>query len=82
MMAFLLFNSEPSRILLLGLGGGSLAKFCHRRLPEAALTTMEVNSDVMALREEFKSLQDDDRFRVVHAEVPEYVWRRLLTARM
>ena len=33
MMAFLLFNRAPERILLLGLGGGSLAKFCYRRLP-------------------------------------------------
>jgi hypothetical protein len=33
MMAFLLFNHAPERILLLGLGGGSLAKFCYRRLP-------------------------------------------------
>src|SRR5258708_38074937 len=38
MMAFLLFNRAPARILLLGLGGGSLAKFCYRRLPRAALT--------------------------------------------
>lgn len=30
MMAFLLFNSAPVRVLLLGLGGGSLAKFCYR----------------------------------------------------
>jgi spermidine synthase len=32
MMAFLLFKPAPARILLLGLGGGSLAKFCHQRL--------------------------------------------------
>jgi spermidine synthase len=32
MMAFLLFNRTPKRILLLGLGGGSLAKFCYANL--------------------------------------------------
>jgi spermidine synthase len=34
MMSFLRFNSVPERILLLGLGGGSLAKYCYRHLPE------------------------------------------------
>ena len=31
MMAFRLFHAEPRRALMIGLGGGSLAKFVHRR---------------------------------------------------
>jgi spermidine synthase len=73
MMAFLLFNCEPSRLLLLGLGGGSLAKFCYRRLPAAVVTAVEVNSDVIALRNEFRIPEDDDRFGVVHRDGAEYV---------
>ena len=34
MMAFLLFNPAPKRIAMVGLGGGSLAKFCYRNLPK------------------------------------------------
>lgn len=75
MMAFLLFNGAPSRILLLGLGGGSLAKFCYRRLPEAAVTAVEINADVTALREEFQIPADDARFRVVHGNAADYVAR-------
>jgi spermidine synthase len=73
MMAFLLFNRAPERILLLGLGGGSLAKFCYRRLPSAAITAVEVNPDVIALREEFRIPADDDRFRVIRADGTAYV---------
>jgi len=40
MMAFLLFNSQPRRILQLGLGGGSLAKFCYKHLPDASITAV------------------------------------------
>src|SRR5882724_6370671 len=43
MMAFLLFKRDPGRILLLGLGGGSLAKFCYKHLGSVALTAIEVN---------------------------------------
>ena len=73
MMAFLLFNRAPDRILLLGLGGGSLAKFCYRRLPGAAVTAVEIDSNVIALREVFAIPQDDDRFRVVCADAAAYV---------
>src|SRR3954469_22145667 len=59
MMAFLLFNRSPKRILLLGLGGGSLAKFCYRNLPYALLTAVEVNQDVIAMRDEFDIPADD-----------------------
>jgi spermidine synthase len=73
MMAFLLFNRSPGRILLLGLGGGSLAKFCYQRLPSAAITAIEVNPHVIALREEFRIPKDDERFRVIHADGLTYV---------
>lgn len=73
MMAFLLFNRAPARILLLGLGGGSLAKFCYRRLPDTAITAVEVNPHVIALREEFCIPADDDRFRVICADGADYV---------
>jgi spermidine synthase len=73
MMAFLLFNSEPRRILQLGLGGGSLAKFCYRYLPEAQITVLEIDPDVLALREEFRVPPDDQRFRIVEGNGVEYV---------
>jgi spermidine synthase len=73
MMAFLLFNRAPRRILLLGLGGGSLAKFCYANLPAASLTAVEVNQDVIALRDEFGVPADDHRFRVINADGAAYI---------
>lgn len=73
MMAFLVFNRTPRRVLMLGLGGGSLAKFCHRHLPRTALTAVEINSDVLALREEFQIPADDDRFRVIREDAAAYL---------
>jgi spermidine synthase len=68
MMSFLLFNPEPKHIVMIGLGGGSLAKFCFRHLPRSRITVVEVNADVIAMREEFCIPKDDDRFRVVHGD--------------
>jgi len=68
MMAFLLFNPRPRRIGMIGLGGGSLASFCHRHLPAAELTVVEIDADVIALRRLFGVPADDARFRVLHAD--------------
>jgi spermidine synthase len=76
MMAFVLFNSGPRRILQLGLGGGSLAKFCYRHLPDALITVLEIDSHVLELREEFRVPLDDQRFRVVQGDGAEYIARR------
>jgi len=73
MMAFLLFNPRPRRILILGLGGGSLAKFCYRHLPSATITAVEIDPHVMALREEFRVPADDERFRVLQGDGIRYV---------
>lgn len=64
MMGFLIFDSRPDRIAMLGLGGGSLAKFCYRELPQSRIDVVEINPHVISLREEFHVPGDDDRFRV------------------
>jgi spermidine synthase len=66
MMAFLLFKRRPRHIVMIGLGGGSLAKFCYRHLPHAAITVVEIDEQVIALRDEFRIPADDKRFRVIH----------------
>lgn len=65
MMGFLLFINQPRNILMLGLGGGSLAKFCHRHLPLAQITVVEIDPHVVAFRELFEIPPDGPRFRVL-----------------
>lgn len=72
MMGFMLVKPQPEHILMIGLGGGSLAKFCYHNLA-SRITVVEVNPHVIALREEFEVPADDDRFRVVRADGAEYV---------
>ena len=63
MMAFLLFKPTPHRIVMIGLGGGSLPKFCYRHLPETQITVIEIDARVIALRDEFCIPKDDERFQ-------------------
>ncbi len=75
MMGFLLFNPAPQHILVVGLGGGSLPKYCYRELPNARITTLEINPDVIALRGQFLIPPDDERFRILQADGREYLAR-------
>jgi len=73
MMGFLLFNPNPQDIVLVGLGGGSIVKFCHRQLPLATITAVEIDPDVISFRDEFCIPGDDDRFRIVCADGARFV---------
>jgi spermidine synthase len=74
MMGFLLFQPRPRDIALIGLGGGSIAKFIHRRLPDARLTALEINPEVVtAARAYFHLPADDDRLRVVTGDGAAFV---------
>jgi len=73
MMGFLLLNSRPARIAMIGLGGGSLLKFCYRHLPNTQLTMVEINPKVIALRHEFEVPEDAQRIELVCADGADFV---------
>src|SRR6185503_15759425 len=69
MMAFLLFHPRPRRALMIGLGGGSLAKFFHRRLNGLRTHVVEYDERVIATaRALFHVPADDARLVVEHGD--------------
>lgn len=73
MMGVLLFHPKPQRLLMVGLGGGSLAKFCYKHLPNAHITVVEINPHVIALRQSFCIPDDDARFQVVQMDAAHFM---------
>jgi spermidine synthase len=73
MMGWLLFAPAATRLAMIGLGGGSIAKFCHRHLPGARMTVAEIDPQVIALRDHFMLPSDDSRLRVVEADGARFV---------
>jgi spermidine synthase len=65
MMAFLLLHPEPREALMIGLGGGSLAKFFHRNFRKARVRVVELDERVVAAaRQHFMLPPDSERFQV------------------
>jgi len=64
MLASLLFQPSPKRILMLGLGGGSISNFLHHRFPEASIDVVEVDPKVIKLCKKFFYLQETENYRL------------------
>ncbi len=73
MMGFLLFQPKPERIAMIGLGGGSLAKYCRLKLPDSDFTAIEISREVIALRKEFAIPEDGSHFRIICADGAEFM---------
>ncbi|MGQ0708146.1 MAG: fused MFS/spermidine synthase [Rhodoferax sp.] len=73
MMGFLLSLPAPRSIAMIGLGGGSLPKFCHRYLPHTRITVIEIDAAVIALRDTFAVPPDGPRFFVHHADAAQFL---------
>ena len=75
MMGVLLFQPAPERMAMIGLGGGSLAKYCAATLPDVDFTAVEISPDVIALRDAFGIPPDGPRFRIVCEDGAAFVRR-------
>jgi spermidine synthase len=64
MLAVLLFTEPPRRVLLLGLGGGSLGKFLLRQYPSSLIDAVESREVVVSLARRFFGLPDDPRLTI------------------
>jgi len=74
MMAFLLFQPRPRDVLMIGLGGGSMARYIHQRMPGTRTTVVEINAKVLAAaRSMFHFPAEDARLKVKIACGAEYL---------
>jgi len=74
MMGFLMFNSTPQDVLMIGLGGGSLAKFIRKQRPQTHVTAVEIDPRVIAAaRGHFELPPDDETLSVIEADGALYV---------
>lgn len=76
MLAFLLFADEPARLVNIGLGGGSLAKWVHRHLQATQQVVLELSPAVIACaRSHFHLPPDNARLRVVQDDGAAWIGR-------
>lgn len=73
-MAWLLFNLNPRSIAQLGLGAGSLTKFCYHEFPDSIVTAVELNPDVIAVAHSmFAVPEPDERLGILEMDAMNFV---------
>ena len=58
-----IYPNEPKKILMLGLGGGSISTYLGRFMPEAAITTVEIDPGVINAAKTYFGLRETERMR-------------------
>lgn len=81
MMMFLLFMKQPKEVLMVGLGGGSVAKYIHHFLPEMQTRVVEINPRIIQVaRSHFYLPDDDGRLEVIEGDGVVYLQENGATA--
>lgn len=81
MMGFLLFNERPKSVLMIGLGGGSVAKFIYYRMPWTTIRVIELRERVLTVARRYFSVPpDEERFEVIIGDGAEFASRPTVCA--
>ena len=64
MAASLALVPAPRRLLVVGLGGGSLPVYLHRRYPQAVVESVEIDPEVVKVAKTYFGLVEDARMKV------------------
>ena len=59
-----LSRKPPQRILVVGLGGGSLPVFLHRAYPEVQIDVVEIDPEVVRVAKRYFDVTEDTRLRI------------------
>ena len=60
----LLYNPEPERVLVVGLGGGVIPREMHHYLPDAEIDVAEIDPEVPKTAEEYFGFRQDEKLQV------------------
>jgi spermidine synthase len=63
MPAGLAFVGEPRRVLIVGLGGGTLPTFLHKHYPRTTIDAVDIDPDVVEVAKRFFGFREDSTLR-------------------
>lgn len=63
-LAGLALCNEPRRMLVIGLGGGTLPAFLRRHYPAAEIDAVDINPEVVAVAKDWFGFSEDARMRI------------------
>lgn len=80
MMFSLLLVNRPGRVLLIGLGAGSLVRFLHHHFPHCRIDSVDNSALIIKLARGYFGLPDSENIRVHCLDGSQYLSRQELSA--
>ena len=75
MICLVMFDGKPKTVLILGLGGGSLARFLLHCYPDCLVDAVERRPTVVQLARRFFALPENNNLRVLETDAEQFVAR-------
>lgn len=72
-LAGLALSGPSRRMLVLGLGGGSLPMFLHKNYPESVIDVVEIDPEVISVAKRFFDVREDARLRIHLSDARKFV---------
>ncbi len=66
-------SEEPARILVVGLGGGTMPMFLRKYYPQAMIDAVDIDPDVVAVAKNFFGFREDERMRAHVADGRKFI---------
>jgi spermidine synthase len=73
MLVSLALVESPQRILVVGLGGGTIPNFLHHHYPETTIDVVDIDPEVVRIAREFFGFRPDARLRVHVADGRQFI---------
>lgn len=74
----LLVNPEPKRILIIGLGGGTMSNTLHQLLPESYIDNVEIDQSVIKVARQYFGFFENEQIKTYSQDGRVFVKRALL----
>jgi spermidine synthase len=63
-----IYPEEARRVLMLGLGGGSISTYLGRHMPDVAIDTVEIDPGVIAAAKRYFGMRESDKVRFLEGD--------------
>ena len=73
MFASHFFQPDPQRVLIVGLGGGSMVKFLHAQQPTVKIDAVEIDPVIVRLADELFGTRSSENVQIITADALDYL---------
>jgi spermidine synthase len=73
MVAGLAFHPRPQRLLMIGLGGGTIPNFLHKHFPHLTIDVVEIDPLVLEVAKKFFDFREDEKMKAHIADGRKFI---------